>query len=130
MTEDLEIVEPGAIPDEEAQDAEPSKDAGPLPRDIVSKIVERERKKAFEKGRREGLMELQQQAQPQVQPEQQAPQMQQQGQVGLGGMQQFSPADLQKMLAEQVPQALQEHVANLKNEHVVNSFVAKMQAAE
>lgn len=131
MTEELEVVDQDSIPAEEAQTTEPRQEeaAAPLSRDIVSKIVERERRKAFEKGKQEGRMELQQQAQ-QAQPEQQAPQMQQQGQVGLGGMQQFSPADLQKMLAEHIPQALQEHVANLKNEQVVNSFVSKMQAAE
>ena len=84
MTEqDLEIVNQEVeAPAEEAQNAEPENDAGPLSRDIVSKIVDRERKKAFEKGKQEALMELQQQ-QGQQAPQEQAPAQVQQGQTSL-----------------------------------------------
>lgn len=124
---DLENVNQGVeAPVEQAPDSVPD-DNGPLSRDLVSKIVERERKKAYEKGQKEALMQLQEQNQAQ---QQEAPLMQQQGQQSLGGMQQMSPSDIERMIAEKAPQLLQEHVQNLKNEHMVNSFVSKMQAAE
>lgn len=126
---DLENVDQGVeVPDEQAPDSEPD-DNSPLARDVVSKIVERERKKAYEKGQKDALMQSQQDQAPQI-PQQQAPAMQPQGQQSLGGMQQMSPADIERMIAEKAPQLLQEHVQNLKNEHTINSFVAKMQAAE
>ncbi len=124
---DLENAEQQGVeaPIEQAQDSAPE-DNSPLSRDVVSKIVDRERKKAYEKGQKEALMQLQeQQAQ-----QQETPAMQQQGQQSLGGMQQLSPADIERMIAEKAPQLLQEHVQNLKNEHTINSFVSKMQAAE
>ena len=131
MTEqDLEIVNQEVeAPAEEAQNAEPENDAGPLSRDIVSKIVDRERTKAFEKGKQEALMELQQQ-QGQQAPQEQAPAQVQQGQTSLGGMQQFAPGELDKMLAERVPQILQDHVQKFKQEQMVESFASKMKAAE
>lgn len=93
----------------------------------VSKIVAREREKALEKGRREAMMELEQQQQAQ----QQAPAPQQaQGQVGLGGMQQFSPEDVSRIMQEQLPGLIQQHVQNAKQEQVISSFVNKMKAAE
>lgn len=127
---DLETVSQGVeVPSEQAQNSAPD-DNSPLARDVVSKIVERERKKAYEKGQKEALMQLQeQQAQQQAAPAQ-APAMQQQGQQTLGGMQQVSPADIERMIAEKAPQLLHDHVQNLKNEHTINSFVSKMQAAE
>jgi hypothetical protein len=130
MAEDLEQIEPGAVPVEEAQ-GEP--DNGMLHKTTVSKIVERERQKAFEKGKQEALMQMQQEQQQMQQPEaapvQQATQAPQQpGQ--LGGMQQMTQADIERIIAERTPQALQEHVNNLKNEHEIHSFVSKMQAAE
>lgn len=121
MTDELENVEPGVSP-EQAPQSEPANDM--LSKDIVSKIVERERLKAFEKGKQEALMELQQQQQA---PQEQQPMQQQ----GMGGMQpQMSHADIERLIAERAPQALQEHMHNLKNEHTINSFVSKMQAAE
>lgn len=117
-------------PAEEAQNAEPENDAGPLSRDIVSKIVDRERKKAFEKGKQEAIMELQQQQGQQAPQEQQVPQQMQQGQTSLGGMQQFAPGELDKMLADRVPQILQDHVQKFKQEQMVDSFASKMKAAE
>ena len=124
MTEDLENVDQGVMPEAEAQ-SEPVSDM--LDKSTVSKIVERERLKAFEKGKREALMELQQQQAPQESapaPQQAAAPQQ------LGGMQQMSAADIERMIAEKAPQMLQDHVNQMKNEHTVNSFVAKMQAAE
>jgi hypothetical protein len=98
-----------------------------LPKATVSKIVERERLKAFAKGKQEALMELQQQ---QAQQESaQAPQMAAAPQQ-LGGMQQMSAADIERMIAERAPQLLQDHINEIKNKQTVESFVSKMQAAE
>jgi len=112
---------------------EPSEEGAPLSRDIVSKIVERERKKAYEKGKREALMQSQDdntQVAPQQVPQQQAPMAPQ----SLGGMQQMSPADIERMIAEKAPQLMQQHlqqqVQQHKQEQMVNTFVNKMQAAE
>lgn len=128
MTIDLETeIQGEMVPVEETQSPETGNNADVLTRDVVSKIVDRERKKAFEKGREEAMSELQAQ-----QPQQgQAPVEQiQQGQQSLGGMQQMSPQDIQKMIAEHAPQALQDHIAQQRQDHTVNSFVSKMQAAE
>lgn len=124
MTEDLENVDQGVMPEPEPQ-SEPVNDM--LDKSIVSKIVERERLKAYAKGKQEALMELQQQA-----PQESAPvqQMQQQAPQQLGGMQQMSVADIERMIAERAPQLLQDHVNQMQNKQTVDSFVAKMQAAE
>ena len=128
MTEDLEIVEQGASPAEEVSTGESANDM--LSKTTVSKIVERERQKAFEKGKQEALMQLQQEQQMQ-QPEA-APAQQQasQQQGNLGGMQQLSQADIERMIAERTPQALQAHVEQLQNKQMIDSFVQKMQAGE
>ena len=125
MTEDLENVDQGVPPEAETQ-GEPVSDM--LDKTTVSKIVERERLKAFAKGKQEALMELQQQQQA-PQESAQAPQQAAASQQ-LGGMQQMSPADIERMIAERAPQLLQDHVNNMKNEQTVSSFVAKMEAAE
>lgn len=97
----------------------------------VSKIVARERQRALEQANKGLNMQSQQDPLQQAQqPVQQAPAMQQQGQQSLGGMQQMSAADIERMIAEKAPQLLHDHVQNLKNEHTINSFVSKMQAAE
>jgi hypothetical protein len=122
MTEDLEDV---------IQDVEPVADAKPeaeepkksFTSDVVKKVVEREKAKAFERGKREALMELQQQA-PSAPEQQAAPQQQ------LGGMPQMSQADIERMIAEKAPLALQQHVQKLQQDQMVNTFVQKMQAAE
>ena len=131
MTEDLENV---------IQDIEPVANAEPLAEeepkksftsDVVKKIVEREKDKAFERGKREAMMELQQQ-QP-VQQEQQpqaAPPVNNGQSVGMGGMQQMSQADIERMIAEKAPLALQQHVQKLQQDQMVNTFVQKMQHAE
>lgn len=128
MTEDLEIVEQGASPAEEAP-GEANDDM--LHKSTVSKIVERERLKAFEKGKKEALMQLQQEQQQMQQPEAQSGQQQAPQQPGnQGGMQQMSQDDIERLIAERTPQALQDHVQKLQSEHTINSFVSKMQAAE
>ncbi len=125
MTEDLEIVDQGVQPETEAQ-SEPVSDM--LDKSTVSKIVERERLKAFAKGKQEALMELQQQQQA-PQESAQAPQQAAAPQQ-MGGMQQMSAADIERMIAERAPQLLQDHVNQVRNQQTVDSFVAKMQAAE
>jgi len=127
MTEDLDAI----VQDEVPADAEPIVEEAPkksFSSDAVKKVVEREKAKAFERGKREALMELQNQdngmPQGDAQP-QQAPQN-----VGLGGMKQISEADIEKMIAERAPQALQQHVQKLQQEQMVNTFVQKMQLAE
>ena len=92
----------------------------------VADVVKREKQKAFEKGRLAAMQELQ--AQQQQAPEQ-APQAN-----SLGGMQQFSQADIERMIQEQATRATQEHIQNqlaeMKQQQMVNSFVQKMQVAE
>ncbi len=123
MTDELENVDQGVVPEAEPQ-GEPASDM--LDKNTVSKIVERERLKAFAKGKQEALMELQQQQAPQ----ESAPMQQAQAPQQLGGMQQMSPADIERMIAEKAPQMLQQHIQEMKNEHMASSFVSKMQAAE
>lgn len=92
----------------------------------MNDVVKREREKAFEKGRQAAMQELQ--AQQQLQQQQQP-----QGQ-SLGGMQQFSQEDIERMIQEKATQATQEHIqaqlAELKQQQMVNSFVQKMEVAE
>jgi hypothetical protein len=101
--------------------------------EIVTKIVQRERAKAYEKGKREALMDMQQQpaqeaqatsAVPAAQPS--LPNQPQQ----IGGMNQLSPDQIRQMIAQEAPKALQEHVKSVQQQALVNSFVSKMQAAE
>lgn len=97
-----------------------------LPKSVVSKIVERERLKATEQERKR-LMEQMQNQQPAPEHPAQQPQGQQ---VGLGGMSQLSQDDIQRLIAEHAPQALMQHVNQLKVQHTVDTFVNKMNAAE
>ncbi len=101
----------------------------------VKKVVEREKAKAFERGKKEALMQLQQEQMQNQGEQEQAPMQQQQpmnnGQsVGLGGMKQITQADIERMIAEKAPQALQQHVQKLQQDQMVNTFVSKMQMAE
>ncbi len=92
-------------------------------------VVNREKQKAYERGRKEALMQLQQEqgmGQQQVAPEQ----VQQQAPSSLGGMQQVSQDDIKRLIQEAAPQAIQEHVYELQTKAMVNDFVQKMQAAE
>ena len=132
MTEDLENVIPDNVdPIADANEPVVEEPKKTFTSDIVKKVVEREKAKAFERGKREALMELQQQQQAPVEPQQQqaVPQQPQQN-VGLGGMQQMSQADIEKMIAEKAPLALQQHVQRLQQDQMVNTFVQKMQLAE
>lgn len=127
MTEDLDAI----VQDEVPANAEPIVEETPkksFTSDVVKKVVEREKAKAFERGKREALMELQNQEG--VVPQGDAPPQQAGQSVGLGGMKQLSEADIEKMIAERAPQALQNHVQKLQQEQMVNTFVQKMQLAE
>ena len=128
MTEDLEdvIQDVEPVTDAEPQAEEPKKS---FTSDVVKKVVEREKAKAFERGKREALMELQQQQAPQAPEQQQAAQQPPQG-GSLGGMPQMSQADIERMIAERAPLALQQHVQKLQQDQMVNTFVQKMQLAE
>lgn len=130
MTDEIEDV---------IQDIEPVTDAEPIAEepkksftsDVVKKVVEREKAKAFERGKREALMELQQQQSSVEQPTA-APQQQQapQQNIGLGGMPQLSQADIERMISEKAPLALQQHVQELQQKQMIDSFASKMQLAE
>ena len=133
MTDGLENLEQEPIVPQEPE-GEPENDM--LHKATVSKIVARERLKAFEKGKQEALMELQQQQQNTMQQEQPQPTQapaQQQAQ-SLGGMQQMSQADIERMINERAPQLLQQQLeqkaAEFKSQQLINDFVTKMQAAE
>ncbi len=131
MTEDLENViqdiEPVANAEPEAVE-EPKKS---FTSDVVQKIVNREKEKAFERGKREAMMELQQQQESvPVEQQQPVPPVHNGQSVGMGGMQQMSQADIERMIAEKAPLALQQHVQKLQQDQMVNSFVNKMQLAE
>ncbi len=127
MTESLETDLQDDVPVDAVGEPVPVEDSSAmLPKSTVSKIIERERVKAYEKGKSEALMELQAQQQEQAAPAQSDPQQQQ----SLGGMAQMSPDEIKALIAQQVPQHLQEQVHQMKNTHMVNNFVSKMQAAE
>jgi hypothetical protein len=96
----------------------------------MQKVVNREKQKAFERGKREALMELQQQQGQQAPEQAAAAPVQQQAPQNIGGMQQLTSEQIEQMIAERAPQALQDHVNNLRVQQTVNSFVGKMQAAE
>jgi hypothetical protein len=105
----------------------------------VSKVVARERQKAYEKGKKDALMQQQQELQAaaeQQQDMQQAQQPpQQQQQYNIGGMQQphqqgINPDLLSQLISEQLPKHIQSHIQNAQTEQFVNSFASKMEAAE
>lgn len=98
-----------------------------IPKSVVSKIVERERLKALEQAEKKFMEQMQAQQSQQAPEQQAAPQGQQ---VGLGGMPQMSQEDIQRLIAEHAPQALMQHVNQLKVQHTVDTFVNKMNAAE
>lgn len=96
-----------------------------LDKATVSKIVARERAKAYEKGKQEALME-----QVQQQPAPEAPQAASQTFGGIQQAPQMSPEQIQQLIAEHVPQYLQAQADEFHNKQFVESFVGKMQAAE
>lgn len=130
MTESIEAEAQDDLPVDDASTPEVAVEEidDRLDRKTVSKIVERERQKAYAKARKEAIMELEQQ-----QAQQQEPQQSHQSQgmaPSMGGMQGMSHQDIEALIAQQVPRHLQEQINNVKNEHLVNSFVSKMEAAE
>jgi hypothetical protein len=133
MTEDLENVIQDVVPVADANEAVSTDESKKtFTSDVVEKIVKREKDKAFERGKKEALMELQNQqqmTQEQQQP-QSAPPINNGQSVGMGGMQQMSQADIERMIAERAPLALQQHVQKLQQDQMVNTFVSKMQQAE
>ena len=132
MTEDLENVIQEIEPVADAEELAVEEPKKTFTSDVVKKVVEREKSKAFERGKREALMELQQQQQQQIPAEQKqaAPPINNGQSVGMGGMQQMSHADIERMIAERAPLALQQHVQKLQQDQMVNTFVNKMQLAE
>ena len=94
----------------------------------VSKIVARERAKAYEKGKQEARMEQEQQMQQQA--PQQAPQAAPQTFGGMPQAPQMNPEDIQKLIAEHVPQYLQQQAAEYQQKQFADGFISKMQAAE
>jgi hypothetical protein len=98
-----------------------------LDKATVSKIVARERAKAYEKGKQEARMEQEQQMQ------QSAPQAPQAAPQTFGGMHQapqMNHEDIHKMIAEHVPQYLQQQAAEYQQKQFADGFISKMQAAE
>ena len=98
-----------------------------LDKATVSKIVARERAKAYEKGKQEARMEQEQQQQ---QPAPQAPQAAPQTFGGMQQAPQMNPEDIQKLIAEHVPQYLQQQAHEYQQKQFADGFIAKMQAAE
>lgn len=135
MTEILENVEQAEMPEQMPQ-GEPANDM--LSKTMVSKIVERERLKAYEKGKQEALMELQQGQQQEQQPDQQeAPIAQplQRANQGMGGMAPQNPSGMsqeaiEQLIMQKAPEALMQQFNEHKQKTMVNAFVDKMQAAE
>jgi hypothetical protein len=135
MTEILENVEQAETPVQSPQ-GEPANDM--LSKTMVSKIVERERLKAYEKGKQEALMELQQDQQQEQQPiQQEAPVAQplQRAAQGMGGMAPQSPPGMsqeaiEQLIMQKAPEALMQQFNDHKQKTMVNAFVDKMQAAE
>jgi hypothetical protein len=93
----------------------------------VADVVKREKQKAYEKGRLAAMQELQAQQDQSQGQQAQAP-------SSLGGMQQMSNADIERMIQDKATQATQEHIqqqlAELKQKQMVDGFVQKMQVAE
>ncbi len=137
MTEEQKVVDT----DTQAEVAPPVEDVGNEPetdnnqddtkmynKHQVADVVRRERLRAYEKGKREALMQQQQEVAQQEGQSQAAPQqapMQQQG-----GMPQMSEDQIRQIIAQSVPQHLQQQAQEYQTKQFVNSFVSKMQASE
>jgi hypothetical protein len=94
----------------------------------VNDIVKREKLRAYERGKKDALMQLEQQ-QAQMQQEQN-PMQQQQAPQAIGGMSGLTADDVRRMIAEQTPQALQEQVMQHKAHMMYQTFASKIAAAE
>ncbi len=128
MTDENTVSEPQDLsleaPIEEAPPIEESKEDDQTPlfnRRQMSDVVARERHKAYEKAKRDFLMEQMQNTEAQSE-QNQAPTM--------GGMAQMSPDEIKQLIASSAPQILQDQLQQLQNTHAIESFVSKMQAAE
>lgn len=130
MTEELAAtdVQEQLDPEVVASESEPDNIDSVYNGEQVSSVVKRERQKAYDKGRKDAMQELQAQqiGQPEASP-QAAPPM---GGQSLGGMTQMSMDDIDKLIAERAPQILQTHVNQLQAKQTAEAFVGKMQAAE
>lgn len=125
MTEDLSV-DAQDIPEEQDVGVTPEEEM--LPKATVSKIVARERAKAYEKAKQE--FQMQQEQQTEIQPQQQqAPSQAPQGDFG-GMARASSPEEIQKMIEEHVPEYLRQQADKYHSDQFVESFVTKMQAAE
>jgi hypothetical protein len=107
----------------------------------VDKLIGREKKKAYERGKMDGLAQLQpaQAEAAQSAPVAQAPVPQQaptyapQQQNSMGGMQQFNPDQIQQMIDERLAKQQQEYQQRLNDDHnnrIANEFVTKLQAGK
>jgi hypothetical protein len=88
----------------ESLEAEHKEELPPIPRKYVTDIVKRERLDAFQKGKKAAMEEFKAQMDQQAQnPQVQAPQVPAQPvqNPGLGGMPQFSPDQISKMIADE-----------------------------
>lgn len=93
----------------------------------VQDVVKREKQRAYEKGKREALMELQEQQQLSNQ-QNSSPEASQQS---VGNIpQSMNPDDIKKIVSEQLPQHLQDHANQIRINQLVDSFSSKMKAAE
>lgn len=147
MTEEIAEVGQTQEPIVEApppvQEAPPPVQEKMLPQSQVSKIVGREVKEAYERGRRQALQELNnpqavQQPQPtpspMMQDPQAIPQAAQSAPQSMGGMQQYSPDQIQRMIDEKIQQQqqayVQKHEAKAREQwaaNLVNEFNGKLQ---
>ncbi len=131
---DADMVAPETVENPESVEPEAvnNEDQTPLyNKRQVADVVKRERLRAYEKGKREALMQqdMQQQA-PEMGGMGQQQQPVQQTQGNLGGMPQMSEEQIRQLIAQQVPQHLQQQAQEYQSKQFVDSFVNKMQAAE
>lgn len=120
-----------------------------VPKPKVNDLVRDAKKEAYDRGRRDALAEnalstqgmpqtpqpeMQQPVpQPPVQPQVQQPAMVAQPQpmgqpVGMGGMPQMSPADIQQMIRQEAQNLMQQHQQQNAWQQTVNQFVGKVNA--
>lgn len=95
----------------------------------VSDVVRRERERAYEKGRKDAMMQMQQEQQVATN---QAATEQQPNNANMmhAGIPALTEEDIARIVDARAPQALQSQFQQLKQDHLVNTFVNKMQAAE
>lgn len=96
----------------------------------MSEVVRREREKAYEKGKREAMLELQPKQENITSTDVQPPLSSPHPQNSLGGMPQLSQEQIREMIAQEAPKAFQAHLHKATQENAVNSFANKMTAAE